>query len=73
MPGPEDEGLSLSSMLLMWTLQRLRKGADFEVLEAYLHRILEVYADVIMASVELLPIARRVGEVHLPAPPSCVI
>ena len=63
--GPEDhEGLFLLMRMLVWLLQRLKKGSDFEVLEAYLHRTLEVYADVIIQSKELLPVARRVGDVH---------
>ncbi len=60
----DEEGISLLARLLKWILQRLRGGSDFEVLEAYLHRIIEIYADVVIASADLSSIARRVAEVH---------
>jgi U3 small nucleolar RNA-associated protein 21 len=41
----DEEGVALVARLLAWFVGRLRSGTDFEVLEAYLHRTLVIYAD----------------------------
>jgi len=49
----DEEGFKLLHFLLLWFSERLSTGADFELLEAYLHRTLLIYGEVIMRRPEL--------------------
>jgi hypothetical protein len=44
----DEEGLTLLRVLLAWFADRLGSGADFELIEAYLHRALLVHGELIM-------------------------
>ena len=62
--GEDEEGLKLLHCLLSWLAQCMSSGRDFEVLEAYLHRTLLVYGEIIVTKPSLLSLAQRISAAH---------
>ena len=52
--GDDDEGIKLLHCLLSWLSDRIQCGRDYEILEAYLHRILLIYGEIIVINKDLL-------------------
>ena len=48
----DEEGLSLLRCLFAWFARKLRSGLNFEVLQAYLHRTVTIYAELILQQAE---------------------
>lgn len=58
-------GLGLLRCFLLWMVAKLSSGTNFEILQAYLHRLLAVYAELILKQPDALSIElERVREVH---------
>jgi hypothetical protein len=52
--GPDDErGVELLHCMLIWISQELQSGRDFEVLQAYLYRLLFIYADSLVSAPQM--------------------
>ena len=62
--GEDEEGLKLLHCLLSWLAHCMRSGRDFEVLEAYLHRTLLVYGEIIVTKPSLLILAQHISAAH---------
>lgn len=67
----DEEGLTYLAVLLQWMAVKLAKKTDFELLLAYLHRILIIYDSVIVkrkamfeASLDLLSEVQCVNSAH---------
>ena len=44
----DDEGIVLLQQLLQWLTIHIKSGENFEILQAYLHRTLTIYSDIII-------------------------
>ena len=62
--GKDEEGLQLLHCLLAWITERFKTGLDFEIMEAYLHRTLLIYGEIVVSTPSLLQLAKTLGEVH---------
>eukprot|EP00605_Chrysophyceae_sp_TOSAG23-4_P002689 GSChrysophyteH1.ASY1.ANO1.2966.1 assembled CDS len=62
--GEDEEGLKLLHCLLSWLAQRIASSLDFEVLEAYLHRTLLIYGEIIVTKPSLLAMTQEISRVH---------
>ncbi len=62
--GEDEEGLKLLHCLLSWLAQRIISARDFEVLEAYLHRTLLIYGEIIVIKPSLLTLAQNISKAH---------
>ena len=51
----DEEGIEHLTTLLVWFARELQRGRNFEVLQAYLNRLLVVYAEVLLK----LPVCRE--------------
>ena len=52
--GEEDErGIELLHCMLIWISQELETGRDFEVLQAYLYRLLFIFSDTMVSLSQL--------------------
>ena len=60
----DEEGLSLLRCLLAWFARKLRTGLNFEVLQAYLHRTLTIYSELILKQPTLAADVETVRYVH---------
>ena len=65
----DDDGIKYLHMLLLWFKKKLSSGTNFEVLQAYLHRLLAIYSEVIIAtsassSVDLRLAVQELQKVH---------
>ena len=62
--GKDEEGLQLLHCLISWFTERFKTGLDFEIMEAYLHRTLLIYGEIVVSTPSLLQMAKTLGEVH---------
>lgn len=60
----DEEGIQLVRFLLVWFVDRMVTGLDFEVMEAYLHRTLLIFGEKIMKRGELSETLRELRLVH---------
>ena len=60
----DEEGVQLVGFLLDWFRQRASLGADFELLEAYLHRALLIHGDLIMRNAQLREVLAGLSAAH---------
>lgn len=61
------EGVDLLVRLLRWLARRIATGADFEVLQAYLHRALVIYLPLVAAVPELAVEVAALQKAHAEA------
>lgn len=58
-------GLGLLRCFLLWMVSKFSSGANFEILQAYLHRLLAVYAELILKQPDALSVElEKVRAVH---------
>jgi Utp21 specific WD40 associated putative domain len=57
-------GLGLLRCFLLWMVSKLTSGMNFEILQAYLHRLLAVYAELILKQPVLSKELEMVRSVH---------
>jgi len=63
--GHEDaRGVDLIHCLLLWFAKQFRSGKDFEVLQAYLYRLLLIYSDTIIRVPDLNNAVSSVKDIH---------
>jgi U3 small nucleolar RNA-associated protein 21 len=60
----DQEGLSLLRCLLAWFARKLKTGLNFEVLQAYLHRTLTIYAELVLKLPALGTDVEAVRRIH---------
>ena len=41
----DEEGVQLIAVLLLWFAQQFDSGSNFEILQAYLHRVMSIYSE----------------------------
>jgi hypothetical protein len=63
----DEEGIELLRQLLQWLTAHITTGEDFEILQAYLHRMLSIYMHMIMKLPALIPDLRALQEAHVVA------
>lgn len=60
--GTDDErGLELLHCMLLWAARELDSGRDFEVLQAYLYRLLFIYADFLVTTPSMVEPLRHLS------------
>jgi hypothetical protein len=60
----DEEGLDLLRCFLIWMSKSLKSGMNFEILQAYLHRLLSIYAELILKQPLLSIEVEKVRLIH---------
>ena len=60
----DDEGIILLQQLLQWLTIHIQSGENFEILQAYLYRILIIYSDIIIKLSSFKLVVSKLYNIH---------